>query len=383
MYVVAYLYNTNGMASWCWEAAHALAEAGLPVALACTKAVALPGEPAFEVVRVDDVPTVASRKGRLRRELFVLDITPRETLELIHSAMLDRGYSPAAYLLNQTDLVNPAVKVPQHVVAWAYPPGIAGYLLKAIRLRKITQPIQFVRGILGDVAWYRKDWRGYRDASSVLAVTKPLADWLKASGIDAAVVHPGTGLSITNARIQDTRKTRLLITAAGLDDPRKGVRWMLKSLSAMDLSRFQLTLVGHSSPALEVFTRSMGIPAVFAGWMNRDAIRAELPKHDVFLFASRSDDWGYVLIEAMGAGMHIIAPRQYPFDLIVGEAGALFEPGNTAEFVASVASSANDKLATGNLAKSRADKLFSRHAFAKSLMEACMIRPATTTAVCA
>jgi hypothetical protein len=35
MFVVAYLYNDNGMASWCWEAAHALHELGQPVLLIC------------------------------------------------------------------------------------------------------------------------------------------------------------------------------------------------------------------------------------------------------------------------------------------------------------------------------------------------------------
>src|ERR1035441_795773 len=51
--VVAMLYNRNGMAAWCWEAAHALHEQGRSVILIASADVPLPGIPEVEVVRVD------------------------------------------------------------------------------------------------------------------------------------------------------------------------------------------------------------------------------------------------------------------------------------------------------------------------------------------
>jgi len=50
--VVAWLYNTTGLGTWCWEAAHALQELGQNVILIAAQNVQLPGIPAVEVARI-------------------------------------------------------------------------------------------------------------------------------------------------------------------------------------------------------------------------------------------------------------------------------------------------------------------------------------------
>jgi hypothetical protein len=46
-------FDRNGMAAWCWEAAHALHELGRSVILIAAADASLPGTPKVEVVRVD------------------------------------------------------------------------------------------------------------------------------------------------------------------------------------------------------------------------------------------------------------------------------------------------------------------------------------------
>src|SRR5690348_11536097 len=100
MWVVAYLWNTNGMASWCWEAAHALAEQGEPVLLVCSRSASLPGPPAVPVMRFD-APQAASvgPVGKVARELRRLSTRPDAFLPALHAELLRTGRSPAAYLL--------------------------------------------------------------------------------------------------------------------------------------------------------------------------------------------------------------------------------------------------------------------------------------------
>ena len=66
MYVVGYLYNNNGMASWCWEAAHAMTEAGLPVLLVVSSEVKLPGNPKVDILRFDQPYLTANNKSFLK-----------------------------------------------------------------------------------------------------------------------------------------------------------------------------------------------------------------------------------------------------------------------------------------------------------------------------
>src|SRR4051812_13854054 len=53
MWLVGYLFNNNGMGTWCWEAAHALAEAGENVVLVCASDVVFPGSTSVPVLRIE------------------------------------------------------------------------------------------------------------------------------------------------------------------------------------------------------------------------------------------------------------------------------------------------------------------------------------------
>jgi glycosyltransferase involved in cell wall biosynthesis len=328
MFVVAYLYNNNGMASWCWEAAHALHEMPQPVLLVCSNEVELPGTPVVEVLRFNPQTGGYRRKDILSRiagEFGRLSGESSGFVYLLHQHLQELGIEPSAYFLNQSNLQDPRVEVPQYITAWAYPTSLKGYLSKVGKLTgwKISKPIGILRTCFELVGWWKKDWRAYRNATSVLAVSQRLSTELVSQGIRGHIVHPGTSISAYELRESANNVCQVLIAAVDLEDPRKRVRWMINALKSSTHINFSLTLVGHASDAFKKWVCD-DFPAKFTGHLPRNQLQNLMAEHDVFLFGSCLDDWGYVLVEAMSQGLVIVAPRISPFDEIVEDTGILY-----------------------------------------------------------
>lgn len=368
MIVVAWLYNTNGMASWCWEAAHALAEAGKDVLLICRPGQELPGVPRVEVLRFE-----APRKPKASKvhALFEgVSCRPRVFLPLLHETIVQSGRLPAVYLLNQSDLLSADLPVPQLVAAWANPPTLVGYL-RSIGSHAGWSPSKaFVRTALNCIGWYRKDWRAYRTASAVLAVSQTLARSIACHIGPVHVVHPGTALSLAEIGAP-AGQVRLIAGALNLDDPRKGIRLILDALGRMTTNNVSLTLVGQASESLRRRAGRLPFHVSFTGILSRSDMTVLLVRHDIFLFASLLDDWGYVLVEALAAGLWVVAPAQSPFDEIVGEAGQLFRPRSSQSLAVCIERAVREwQPKYRQTAISRATSHFSREAFARQLSQA-------------
>jgi len=369
MFVVAYLYNNNGMASWCWEAAHALYEAHQPVLLVCSNEVKLPGTPAVEIMRFNSVLEEKSRKSALARISQRLSEEPSGFVYQLHQHLKAQGITPTAYFLNQSDLQDSRVEVRQYVTAWAYPTSLLGYLSK---LGKLTgwKPSKAAFWMSVDaVGWWRKDWRSYHSATSVLAVSQRLGSELASQGVRVQVVHPGTSICTEKPREHSGRTCKLLIATLGLEEPRKRVRWMINALKSGARRDYSLTLVGCASDEFKRWVCSDRFPANFTGRLSRDQLQSLVADHDVFLFGSCLDDWGYVLVEAMSQGLSIVAPNLSPFDEIIGNAGSLYSPFSSQEFREKVYELLHsDLLSRQQAAWQRASQLFSRKAFGQGLL---------------
>jgi hypothetical protein len=155
--VVAMLYNRNGMATWCWEATHALHELGRSVILIAAADVPLPGTPEVEVVRIDIADKPAEQRGGIAKALSAarsrLSAGPDGALKKIHMNLAARGVSPAAYVLNQSTLVDHSVPCTQIVAAWSYPVSLLGYLRKTPLLVSETSAKAFSRTALSQLGW--------------------------------------------------------------------------------------------------------------------------------------------------------------------------------------------------------------------------------------
>jgi glycosyltransferase involved in cell wall biosynthesis len=370
--VVALLYNQNGMASWCWEAAHALHELGRSVLLVAALDVPLPGTPEVEVVRIDIAARSAQRRIGIGKALSsarsLLGAGPDGLLQRIHADLAARGVQPSGYIVNQSTLVDPSVACPQLVAAWAYPIELLAYLRKIPLIVPDKSFKSFVRTALSSTGWWRRDWRAYRSADRTLPVTEALLKSLRRRSVSCHLVYPGTCVGPVAYRPGDGIK--LLMAAANLADSRKRIVWMLEAMKEMcPPSGVVLQLAGEPDDTVRRAAAAISFPVEFLGHLKRQELQLVMQKADVFCFGSLLDDWGYVLVEAMANGMVPVAPAISPFDEIlygVGSCYSQLRPGDFIRVLSSVISS--DLSHHGRQARDRAQALFSRQAFGRAIL---------------
>ena len=92
-------------------------------------------------------------------------------------------------------------------------------------------------------------------------------------------------------------------------------------------SRLHLLLAG-GGPEAEALRARLGDRATFLGWLEGDALARAYASADVFLFCSRTDTFGQVLVEAAASGLPVVAVDEGgPSSIVVdGETGRLCEP---------------------------------------------------------
>jgi glycosyltransferase involved in cell wall biosynthesis len=374
--VVAWLYNTNGMATWCWEAAHALRELGQNVLLVAAPGIPLPGIPEVEVVRIDIANQHAWRRNQFVRAFSTarehLSAGPDGVLQQIHKHLAARGVQPTAYILNQSSLIDRSVPCPQLVTAWGYPVTLTAYLRKVPLLMPDKSLRSFLHIALLWVGWWRRDWRGYRTADRVLPVSEILLRSLRRRSVDASLAYPGTHVGPIPDRSRSGDGIRLLMAAVSLGEPRKRILWMLDAMKNVSLPPGTvLQLAGEREDSVVRAAAQLSFPVEFLGRLKRPELQKVMQQAHIFCFASLLDDWGYVLVEAMANGLVPVAPALSPFDEIMGKVGAGFRPKSQEDFVralhSAVSSSLEDKRRE---AWDRANGLFSRAAFGRSILEA-------------
>jgi hypothetical protein len=371
--VVAWLYNTNGMATWCWEAAHALHELGRNVLLIAAPDIPLPGTPAVEVIRIGSPAKHASQQSRLIKAISTvrghLAAGPNGVLVQIHTHLTALGVQPAAYILNQSSLVDRGVPCPQVVTAWGYPVSLLAYLSKIPRLVPNKTLRAFLHLGLLWIGWWRRDWRGYRAAGCVLPVSKALLKSLQRRSVTARLAYPGTSVGSLSDR--SGGGIRLLMAAVQLNEPRKRILWMLDAMKKVSLPPGTvLQLVGESDESIQQAAAHLTIEVEFLGRLKRPDLQIVMQRADIFCFGSLLDDWGYVLVEAMANGLIPVAPALSPFDEIMGEVGSGYRSQSQEDFVCAL-----HEVTSGSLVErrreawDRAHSLFSRAAFGRSILQ--------------
>ena len=370
--VVALLYNQNGMASWCWEAAHALHELGRSVLLVAAKNTPLPGSPDVEVVHIDIGSGSTHRRIGIGKAFSaaasLLTAGPDGLLPRIHADLAARGVRPAGYILNQSTLVDRSVACPQLVAAWAYPVDLLGYLRKIPLLIPDKSVRAFARTVLSSIGWWRRDWRAYRAADRTLPVTAALLKSLRRRSVFCGLVYPGTCVSQVSAPVHDG--IRLLMAAASLGDSRKRIVWMLEAMKEMrPPSDVVLQLAGEPDDTVRRAAAGLHFPVEFLGHLKRQELQQVMRNADVFCFGSLLDDWGYVLVEAMANGLVPVAPGISPFDEILDGVGSCYSQHSPDDFVRALCSAiSNDRFLGGSQARDRALSHFSRQAFGRSVL---------------
>ncbi len=116
---------------------------------------------------------------------------------------------------------------------------------------------------------------------------------------------------------------RVDVMYAGRLTEEKGVHLLADSfLAARDLDpRLHLVLAG-GGPEEEALRERIGAHATFLGWLEGEELARAYASADIFLFASRTDTFGQVILEAQASGLPVIAVAE-------GGPTALIEDGVT------------------------------------------------------
>ncbi len=333
MIVVGYLYNNNGMATWCIETCLALHKKGLNVILVKSKKVVLPDNYPVNYLDFDiDEGEYQNKFSKLIKRMFdfaliALNLKHQNGfLKKLEEVLILHSIKPYCYLLNQSNLFNKYVKCDQYVVAWSSNPTLWGYLKKILFLKNGVQSIFF--NIYNAIYWYRVDWYAYSNAKYVLSVSDKLTREISNKISTVITLYPCINSDDTPEFKKNVNKSKVVnfvIMALKLEEKRKGIREIVRVLKSIGNKKINLKLIGDCSDSFKDWVLDDGFSATFTGVLSRQEINDELLRADVFLFGSIIDDWGYVQLEAMSKGLIIVSPRRSPFDEIVGNNNYLYD----------------------------------------------------------
>ncbi len=207
---------------------------------------------------------------------------------------------------------------------------------KLLFLHRLTKPLS------------RKIWR---DASQVFAVSGGLRELAEASfpDVDVGVIYNGIDVTeVAQARRQDAGDGRLRLICVSRLIPRKGINDLLNALASLSGLVFELTLIGSgpSETALRKLAEAYGIAdnVKFLGYCTAGEVLAQYVKSDMLVFPTHSDAFANVILEAMSAGLPVIASRVGGIAeaVIDGETGILVNPERPDQLAAAIQKLAND-----------------------------------------
>ncbi len=128
----------------------------------------------------------------------------------------------------------------------------------------------------------------------------------------------------------------------------KAFRWVREEGLGKCGDSWNLALAGHDPkhrPAVEQMVRQLGLEdsVIWTGLVEDDDLPALYSTADVFVFPSLYEGFGLPALEAMACGTAVIASRTTSLPEVVGEAGLLVDPEDSAELGKSLLKLLTDK----------------------------------------
>ncbi len=151
--------------------------------------------------------------------------------------------------------------------------------------------------------------------------------WPKA--VDSELFSPGRRSDAMRARLSGGRPEDPLVVYAGRVSFEKRVDVLADAVHALEgEARFAIVGEGPAKGWLE--ERLAGTDTVFTGFLSGDELGAAYASADVFAFPSDAETLGFAALEAMAAGVPVVAARAggIPHVVADGRTGLLVEPGS-------------------------------------------------------
>ena len=166
-----------------------------------------------------------------------------------------------------------------------------------------------------------------RYMDTVAAVSSYSANLAKKHGAKNVVIIPN-GVDLSKFQIKNSKfhKPFRIITTSSLI-PRNGIDTLIKACALLDFD-FELTIAGDGPERAGLEKLAQGLPVKFLGRVPPGQIPNLLMTSDLFIRPSRFEGFGNSFIEAMAAGIPVIATPVggIPDFLTDGKTGYLVEP---------------------------------------------------------
>lgn len=146
--------------------------------------------------------------------------------------------------------------------------------------------------------------------------------------VDSDLFHPSRANDAMRRRLSAGEPERPLLVTASRLAPEKNVEFLADVLRRVPKARLAIVGDGPHRSALERHFR--GLPVAFAGYLKGSELASAYASSDLFVYASETETMGNVVLEAMSAGLAVIAPRAGGIPSLVedGRTGSLFRPGD-------------------------------------------------------
>lgn len=206
---------------------------------------------------------------------------------------------------------------------------------------------------------YANHWRGrwtlplfgwiWRKADQTVAISEAVKNWLvrnyRLPYKKIQVVYYGIELERWVSPTQNLRKTweligKPFIGTVGRLEPRKGHDVLIQAMPLIvrQFPQAMLLIAGHDPWGYRRVLERLAIQLGMESHVRLLGFQGDIPSFlhavDVFAFASRSEGFGQVVIEAMAAGRPVVVSRIAPLTEIVvdGETGFWAEPESPKDF---------------------------------------------------
>jgi glycosyltransferase involved in cell wall biosynthesis len=145
-------------------------------------------------------------------------------------------------------------------------------------------------------------------------------------GVDTETYHPSLATSEMRDRLSQGHPQAPLLLYVGRLGAEKEIERIKPVLAAMPGAR--LAIVGDGPHREQLVAEFAGTPTHFVGYLEGKTLASAYASADAFIFPSRTETLGLVLLEAMAAGCPVVAARSGGIPDIVtdGENGFLFDP---------------------------------------------------------
>ena len=189
-------------------------------------------------------------------------------------------------------------------------------------------------------------------------------------GIDIEQFHPSKRNGFFKAFFNGDEKIKFLY--AGRVSKEKNLQLLVdafKMLSGLSKDSY-LTVVGDG-PYLEEMKKDLsGLPCLFTGYLEGEALSAAYASSDVFVFPSTTDTFGNVVLEAQASGLPVIVTDQGgPGENMIPEKTGLLIKGGCAESLFHAMKTFTDNIELARKMGGAAREYMENRSFKKAFLE--------------